>query len=101
MVFDEVDSGIGGAVAEVVGRKLRELGGKCQVLCVTHLPQVAAQAHAHLRVVKGSAANSTRIAIETLGDSARRDEIARMLGGVKITKETLAHAQQMLAGAQA
>jgi DNA repair protein RecN (Recombination protein N) len=101
MVFDEVDSGIGGAVAEVVGRKLRELGGKCQVLCVTHLPQVAAQAHAHLRVVKASAANSTRIAIETLGDSARRDEIARMLGGVKITKETLAHAQQMLAGAQA
>jgi DNA repair protein RecN (Recombination protein N) len=101
MVFDEVDSGIGGAVAEVVGRKLRELGGKCQVLCVTHLPQVAAQAHAHLRVVKSSAANSTRIAIETLGDSARRDEIARMLGGVKITKQTLAHAEQMLASAQA
>jgi DNA repair protein RecN (Recombination protein N) len=101
MVFDEVDSGIGGAVAEVVGRKLRELGGKCQVLCVTHLAQVAAQAHAHLRVVKSSAANSTHIGIETLGVSARRDEIARMLGGVKITKETLAHAQQMLAGAQA
>jgi DNA repair protein RecN (Recombination protein N) len=101
MVFDEVDSGIGGAVAEVVGRKLRELGGKCQVLCVTHLPQVAAQAHAHLRVVKSSAANSTRIAIETLGDSARRDEIARMLGGVKITKQTLAHAEQMLGSAQA
>ena len=101
MVFDEVDSGIGGAVAEVVGRKLRELGSKCQVLCVTHLPQVAAQAHAHLRVVKSSAANSTHIAIETLGDSARRDEIARMLGGVKITKQTLAHAEQMLASAQA
>jgi DNA repair protein RecN (Recombination protein N) len=101
MVFDEVDSGIGGAVAEVVGRKLRELGGKCQVLCVTHLPQVAAQAHAHLRVVKSSAANSTRIAIETLGDSARRDEIARMLGGVKITRQSLAHAEQMLASAQA
>jgi DNA repair protein RecN (Recombination protein N) len=101
MVFDEVDSGIGGAVAEVVGRKLRRLGGKRQVLCVTHLPQVAAQAHAHLRVVKSSAAQSTRIAIETLGDSARRDEIARMLGGVKITSQTLAHAQQMLASAQA
>ena len=101
MVFDEVDSGIGGAVAEVVGRKLRRLGGKRQVLCVTHLPQVAAQAHAHLRVVKSSAAQSTRIAIETLGDSTRRDEIARMLGGVKITSQTLAHAQQMLASAQA
>jgi DNA repair protein RecN (Recombination protein N) len=101
MVFDEVDSGIGGAVAEVVGRKLRRLGGKRQVLCVTHLPQVAAQAHAHLRVVKSSAAQSTRIAIETLGDSARRDEIARMLGGVKITSQTLAHAQQMLDSAQA
>ena len=67
MVFDEVDSGIGGAVAEVVGKKLRRLGGKRQVLCVTHLPQVAAQAHAHLRVVKSSDAKSIRIAIETLG----------------------------------
>jgi DNA repair protein RecN (Recombination protein N) len=100
MVFDEVDSGIGGAVAEVVGKKLRRLGGRRQVLCVTHLPQVAAQAHAHLRVVKSSDAESTQIGIETLRASARRDEIARMLGGVRITKETLAHAQQMLASAQ-
>ena len=99
MVFDEVDSGIGGAVAEVVGKKLRRLGSKCQVLCVTHLPQVAAQAHAHLRVVKSSDAKSTHIGIETLQASARRDEIARMLGGVKITRETLAHAEQMLASA--
>lgn len=98
MVFDEVDSGIGGAVAEVVGRKLRQLGARRQVLCVTHLPQVAAQAHAHLRVAKSAAAKSTRIAIDALDASARRDEIARMLGGVKITRETLAHAQQMLEG---
>ena len=100
MVFDEVDSGIGGGVAEVVGRKLRRLGGKRQVLCVTHLPQVAAQAHAHLRVVKSSAGDATAIAIETLDSTARRDEIARMLGGLKITRETLAHAQQMLASAR-
>ncbi|MHB8447121.1 MAG: DNA repair protein RecN [Rudaea sp.] len=99
MVFDEVDSGIGGSVAEVVGRKLRRLGGRRQVLCVTHLPQVAAQAHAHLRVVK-STDDGTAIAIETLDGTARRDEIARMLGGLKITPETLAHAQQMLASAR-
>ncbi|MBS0570422.1 MAG: DNA repair protein RecN [Proteobacteria bacterium] len=96
MVFDEVDSGIGGAVAEVVGRKLRRLGGKRQVLCVTHLPQVAAQAHAHLRVIKSTDARATQVGIEALQASARRDEIARMLGGVTITPQTLAHAGQML-----
>jgi DNA repair protein RecN (Recombination protein N) len=96
MVFDEVDSGIGGAVAEVVGQKLRRLGDRRQVLCVTHLPQVAAQGHGHLRVVKSSDGSATQIALETLDGSARRDEIARMLGGIRITRETLAHAQQML-----
>ena len=101
MVFDEVDSGIGGAIAEVVGKKLRRLGARRQVLCVTHLPQVAAQAHAHLRVVKSGDGKSTRIEIEALNASARRDEIARMLGGVKITPQTLAHAEQMLASARA
>src|SRR5262249_44398900 len=90
MVFDEVDSGIGGAVAEVVGQKLRRLGAGRQVLCVTHLPQVAAQGHAHLRVAKSSDGKSTQIAIEALGDKTRRDEIARMLGGIEITRETLA-----------
>jgi len=99
MVFDEVDSGIGGAVAEVVGQKLRRLGDARQVLCVTHLPQVAAQGHAHLQVVKSSNGNQTDIAIETLDGTARRDEIARMLGGIEITRETLAHAQQMLGNA--
>ncbi len=96
MVFDEVDSGIGGATAEVVGQKLRRLGERRQVLCVTHLPQVASQGHAHLRVSKKSAGSNTEIAIETLNAAGRRDEIARMLGGIDITRETLAHARQML-----
>ncbi|MGB8633677.1 MAG: DNA repair protein RecN [Rhodanobacteraceae bacterium] len=101
MVFDEVDSGIGGAVAEVVGQKLRKLGAGCQVLCVTHLPQVAAQAHAHLKVSKSSSKSRTRTGVELLDDKARRDEVARMLGGIEITRETEAHAQQMINRAQA
>ncbi|MDR3389869.1 MAG: DNA repair protein RecN [Rudaea sp.] len=96
MVFDEVDSGIGGAVAEVVGLKLRRLGEKRQVLCVTHLPQVAAQAHAHLQVAKSTDGKETEISIHALDARSRRDEIARMLGGVEVTRETLAHAKQML-----
>jgi DNA repair protein RecN (Recombination protein N) len=101
MVFDEVDAGIGGAVAEVVGQKLRRLGARRQVLCVTHLAQVAAQGHQHLRVAKTQERERTLTAIERLDDGARRDEIARMLGGIEITRETLAHAQQMLARAGA
>jgi DNA repair protein RecN (Recombination protein N) len=96
MVFDEVDAGIGGAVAEVVGQKLRRLGSRRQVLCVTHLAQVAAQGHQHLRVAKSTDGASTQTSIDVLGDKARRDEIARMLGGIEITRETLAHAKQML-----
>jgi DNA repair protein RecN (Recombination protein N) len=96
MVFDEVDSGIGGAVAEVVGQKLRALGMQRQVLCVTHLPQVAAQGHAHLRVSKRSEGDATYTHIEALDAAGRRDELARMLGGVEITRETRAHAKQML-----
>jgi DNA repair protein RecN (Recombination protein N) len=96
MVFDEVDSGIGGAVAEVVGQKLRRLGATRQALCVTHLPQVAAQGHQHFRVSKASQDGATFTRIEALDDKSRRDEIARMLGGLEITKETLAHARQML-----
>ena len=101
MIFDEVDTGIGGAVAEVVGQKLRSLGGQRQVLCVTHLPQVAAQGHAHLRVSKQSEDGSTRTQIEKLDAGGRRDELARMLGGLEITRETRAHAKQMLERAQA
>ena len=100
MIFDEVDSGIGGAVAEVVGQKLRALGAQRQVLCVTHLPQVAAQGHAHLRVSKHSDTDTTRTQIERLDAAGRRDELARMLGGVEITRETRAHAKQMLERAQ-
>jgi DNA repair protein RecN (Recombination protein N) len=100
MVFDEVDTGIGGAVAEVVGQKLRSLGSQRQVLCVTHLPQVAAQGHAHLRVSKQSDGDATRTQIEKLDAAGRRDELARMLGGVEITRETRAHAKQMLERAQ-
>ncbi|MEZ5462393.1 DNA repair protein RecN [Dokdonella sp.] len=101
MVFDEVDSGIGGAVAEVVGQKLRRLGSQRQVLCVTHLAQVAAQGHAHLRVSKASGADATETRIHQLDEEARREELARMLGGIEITRETLAHARQMLQLAQA
>ncbi|HEV7122363.1 MAG TPA: DNA repair protein RecN [Rhodanobacter sp.] len=101
MVFDEVDSGIGGAVAEVVGQKLRALGAEGQVLCVTHLPQVAAQGHAHLSVSKHTDGDATRTRIQQLDAAGRRDELARMLGGVEITRETRAHAKKMLERAQA
>jgi len=100
MIFDEVDTGIGGAVAEVVGQKLRALGERVQVLCVTHLPQVAAQGHNHLNVAKESDGESTRTRIRTLDANGRREEISRMLGGVEITKETRAHAKKMLDKAQ-
>jgi DNA repair protein RecN (Recombination protein N) len=96
MVFDEVDSGIGGAVAEVVGQKLRALGSERQVLCVTHLPQVASQGHRHLRVSKSAEDGATHSRIEDLSEPNRIEELARMLGGVEITKETRAHARRML-----
>jgi len=101
MVFDEVDTGIGGAVAEVVGQKLRALGAERQVLCVTHLPQVAAQGHHHFQVSKAVGADSTHSAVRPLDDKARIEELARMLGGVEITKEVRANARQMLGRAQA
>lgn len=99
MVFDEVDSGIGGAVAEVVGHKLRALGERGQVLCVTHLPQVAALGHRHLGVRKEQGTEATATRIEVLDGSGREDEIARMLGGITITAATRVHARQMLAQA--
>jgi DNA repair protein RecN (Recombination protein N) len=99
MVFDEVDSGIGGRVAEIVGRELRLLGASGQVLCVTHLPQVAAQGQQHLRVAKISAGGRTRISVTALGAADRVEEIARMLGGMEITARARAHALEMLAHA--
>jgi DNA repair protein RecN (Recombination protein N) len=101
MVFDEVDSGIGGAVAEAVGRKLRALGERRQVLCVTHLPQVAALGHHHIQVSKDQAGGVTRSQIAPLDRSARIEELARMLGGLEITQATRAHAKQMLGSGQA
>ena len=98
MVFDEVDVGIGGAVAEVVGKLLRDLSGQAQVLCVTHLPQVAAQGHHHLQVTKGSSGRSVEASLARLEGDGKVQEIARMLGGVKITAQTLAHAREMLEG---
>jgi DNA repair protein RecN (Recombination protein N) len=96
MVFDEVDAGIGGAVAEIVGRQLRDLGERAQVLCVTHLAQVASQAHGQFRVTKLSDGKITRTAVKALGTLERIDEIARMLGGVDISEQARAHAREML-----
>ncbi|MBC7657600.1 MAG: DNA repair protein RecN [Frankiaceae bacterium] len=100
MVFDEVDSGIGGAVAEVVGQKLRALGMQRQVLCVTHLPQVAAQGHHHFQVSKAVTGSSTHSAVVRLSEADRIEELARMLGGIDITRESRANAKRMLSGAQ-
>jgi DNA repair protein RecN (Recombination protein N) len=97
MVFDEVDSGIGGAVAEMVGRRLNQVGGNRQVLCVTHLPQVASVADHHYRIHKMTDGKSTRTGIARLGNDERIEELARMLGGVAITKKTREHAAEMLA----
>jgi len=99
LIFDEVDVGIGGAVAEIVGQLLRKLGESRQVLCVTHLPQVASQAHQHLKVHKQTDGKTTETGISPLADQERVAEVARMLGGVKITDQTLAHAREMIAGA--
>ncbi|MCL1633692.1 DNA repair protein RecN [Luteimonas sp. SX5] len=96
MVFDEVDSGIGGAVAEIVGQKLRALGEKRQALCVTHLPQVAAQGHAHYRVSKAASDGVTQSAVEKLDAKQRAEELARMLGGVEVSKEARAAAKRLL-----
>jgi DNA repair protein RecN (Recombination protein N) len=100
LIFDEVDVGIGGGVAEVVGQYLRQLGVQRQVLCVTHLPQVAAQAHHQLQVTKHQSNNSAAISVDVLTMTQRIDEIARMLGGVTLTDKTRSHAEEMLQQAQ-
>src|SRR5690606_17062004 len=96
LIFDEVDTGVGGAVAEVVGRLLQELGARHQVLCVTHLPQVAACGDHHLKVEKASVKGQTFSSIRPLDQAERVDEIARMLGGLEITSTTREHAREML-----
>jgi len=100
MVFDEVDAGIGGAVAEIVGRELRRLGERSQVLCVTHLPQVACQAHHHLRVTKLTDGRTTRTTLAELTPGERVEELARMLGGVEVTDKAREHAREMLNAAE-
>ncbi len=110
LIFDEVDSGVGGGIAEIVGQHLRTLGsnksGKAksskanQVICITHLPQVASQAHNHLRVEKQTVKKKTTSQVVSLNEDQRRQEIARMLSGVEITDQSLAHADEMIERAQ-
>ena len=101
LVFDEIDSGVGGGVAEIVGRRLRELGEARQVLCVTHLPQVASQGHGHVRVAKLTDGKTTRTTLTPLNEDETVEELARMLGGVEITATSRDHAREMLGRARA
>jgi DNA repair protein RecN (Recombination protein N) len=101
LIFDEVDVGIGGGIAEIVGKLLRQLGEFRQVLCVTHLPQVAAQGHNHLQVSKSGNGSAIQTGISVLEGETRVQEIARMLGGVEITEQTLAHAAEMVGNSRA
>jgi DNA repair protein RecN (Recombination protein N) len=98
LIFDEVDAGIGGRVAEIVGQLLHQVGSARQVMCVTHLPQVAARGDQHWRVSKASVGGAVRSRIDVLDQAGRVEELARMLGGVKITDTTRKHAQEMLGG---
>jgi len=109
LIFDEVDSGVGGGIAEIVGQHLRALANinknniktpGNQVICITHLPQVASQAHNHLRVEKQTQKKQTTSQVVTLSPEQRRQEIARMLSGVEITEQSLAHADEMISRAQ-
>lgn len=100
LIFDEVDSGVGGGIAEIVGQHLRKLGESRQVFCITHLPQVASQAHYHMQVYKHTDGKETRTEIKPLSEAERVDEISRMLGGLEITKQTIDHAKDMLKRSQ-
>ncbi len=97
LVFDEVDVGVGGATAEVVGNLLQELGEKGQVLCVTHQPQVASKGDQHIVVSKHSDKKSVTTQLQQLDEAQKIEEIARMLGGIAVTDQSLAHAREMLA----
>jgi DNA repair protein RecN (Recombination protein N) len=99
MIFDEVDAGVGGGTADIVGEKLRSLAGNAQVMCVTHLPQVASKGHHQFRVSKLSDGENTRTSVKELTQDERIEELARMLGGQEITKATRDHAAEMLAKA--
>jgi DNA repair protein RecN (Recombination protein N) len=98
LVFDEVDAGVGGSAAEGVGRRLKRLAESSQVLCVTHLPQIASFADHHYRVEKREAGGRTVVAIEELDAAARTREVGRMLSGQKLTPEALKHAERLIRG---
>jgi DNA repair protein RecN (Recombination protein N) len=100
LIFDEVDAGIGGRVAEMVGKMLRDLGKRHQVLCVTHLPQVAAPADHQWQVSKAAKNGAVTSHVEPLDREQRVEEIARMLGGIRITETTRRHAAEMLGDAK-
>ena len=95
-MFDEVDAGIGGRVADIVGHKLRTLSATRQVLCVTHLPQVASHGEAHYRVAKHTDGKVSRTDVRALSSKERVEELSRMLGGVEVTARTRAHAAEMI-----
>jgi DNA repair protein RecN (Recombination protein N) len=96
LVFDEVDAGIGGAVADEVGRKLRKIAGRRQVFCITHLPQIACMATSHFGVAKSVRRDRTSTEVRLLEPQERVDEIARMLGGKSITDVTIRHAEELI-----
>jgi DNA repair protein RecN (Recombination protein N) len=99
-VFDEVDAGIGGRIADVVGREVRSVSEDKQVVCITHLAQIAAYADAHFRVEKSERAGRVRTVVRRLSASERKEEIARMLGGAQVTARARAHAAEMLRSAR-
>jgi DNA repair protein RecN (Recombination protein N) len=101
IVFDEVDNGIGGATAEIVGRKLKEVSANHQVICITHLPQIACFGDNHLYVSKKVTKGRTTTSVEELDDEQKVEEISRMLGGVDVTETTREHALEMLNGSKA
>jgi len=96
LIFDEVDAGIGGGIAEIVGRKLKEISRHHQVFCITHLPQIASFADTHYKIVKKESGGKTYVEVKRLSDEERLEEVARMLGGLKITGKTIDHAREML-----
>ena len=100
LIFDEVDAGVSGATAEIVGRKLRGLGRTHQVLCITHLAQIAAQGDHHLRVTKALEQEQTYTAVERLAGDAQVREVARLISGVEVSAKALASAEELVARAQ-
>jgi len=96
LIFDEVDAGIGGGIAEIVGRKLKEISGQHQVFCITHLPQIACFADTHYKIVKKESGGKTYVEVKRLSDEERLEEVARMLGGAEITAATRAHARELI-----